>query len=72
MVRSESVVTARCGACQRLNSASAPPRWVSTDELGDLAAGTWRLYQSLQQLPVTLHASAEHLARAGGRLSGSR
>ncbi|WP_338863125.1 methyl-accepting chemotaxis protein [Myxococcus stipitatus] len=48
---------------------AAPPRWVSTDELGDLAATTWQLYQRLQELPRSLRSSAGDLAQAGTRLS---
>ncbi|QSQ12486.1 methyl-accepting chemotaxis protein [Myxococcus landrumensis] len=48
---------------------AAPPRWVSTDELGDLAATTWQLYQRLQELPRSLSSSAGDLAQAGTRLS---
>ncbi|AKF84070.1 methyl-accepting chemotaxis protein [Myxococcus fulvus 124B02] len=48
---------------------AAPPRWVSTDELGDLAATTWQLYQRLQELPRSLRTSAGDLAQAGTRLS---
>jgi len=47
---------------------AAPPRWVSSDELGDLAATTWRLYQQLQELPSSLRTSAGDLAHAGQRL----
>ncbi|MBZ4417894.1 methyl-accepting chemotaxis protein [Myxococcus sp. RHSTA-1-4] len=48
---------------------ATPPQWVSTDELGDLAANTWRLYQRLQELPRSLRTSAGDLAQAGHRLS---
>ncbi|MCP3139891.1 methyl-accepting chemotaxis protein [Pyxidicoccus xibeiensis] len=48
---------------------AAPPQWVSTDELGDLAAKTWQLYQRLQELPRSLRTSAGDLAQAGTRLS---
>jgi methyl-accepting chemotaxis protein len=48
---------------------AAPPRWVSSDELGDLAATTWRLYQQLQELPRSLRTSAGDLAQAGQRLA---
>ncbi|MCY1018987.1 methyl-accepting chemotaxis protein [Pyxidicoccus sp. MSG2] len=48
---------------------AAPPQWVSSDELGDLAANTWQLYQRLQELPRSLRSSAGDLAVAGHRLS---
>ncbi|NMO21805.1 methyl-accepting chemotaxis protein [Pyxidicoccus fallax] len=48
---------------------ATPPQWVSTDELGDLAANTWQLYQRLQELPRSLRTSAGDLASAGHRLS---
>jgi len=48
---------------------AAPPQWVSTDELGDLAAQTWQLYRQLQELPRSLRSSAGDLAQAGNRLS---
>lgn len=48
---------------------ATPPQWVSTDELGDLAANTWQLYQRLQELPRSLRTSAGDLAQAGHRLS---
>jgi methyl-accepting chemotaxis protein len=46
-----------------------PPQWVSTDELGDLSARTWLLYEQLQELPRSLRSSAGHLAKAGTRLT---
>ncbi|MHA7634473.1 methyl-accepting chemotaxis protein [Corallococcus sp. M7] len=48
---------------------AAPPQWVSTDELGDLSARTWLLYEQLQELPRALSSSAGHLAKAGTRLT---
>ncbi|RKH39453.1 methyl-accepting chemotaxis protein [Corallococcus sicarius] len=48
---------------------SQPPQWVSTDELGDLSARTWLLYEQLQELPRSLRSSAGHLAQAGTRLT---
>ncbi len=48
---------------------AAPPQWVSSDELGDLAAQTWQLYRQLQELPRSLRSSAGDLAQAGNRLS---
>ena len=48
---------------------AAPPKWVSSDEVGDLAATTWQLYQRLQELPRSLSTSAGELAQAGTRLS---
>ncbi|NNC05519.1 methyl-accepting chemotaxis protein, partial [Corallococcus exiguus] len=48
---------------------ASPPQWVSTDELGDLSARTWLLYEQLQELPRALSSSAGHLAKAGTRLT---
>lgn len=48
---------------------ASPPQWVSTDELGDLSARTWLLYEQLQELPRSLRSSAGHLAKAGTRLT---
>ncbi|RYZ35781.1 MAG: methyl-accepting chemotaxis protein [Myxococcaceae bacterium] len=48
---------------------ATPPQWVSTDELGDLSARTWLLYEQLQELPRSLRSSAGHLAQAGTRLT---
>ncbi|RKI62451.1 methyl-accepting chemotaxis protein [Corallococcus sp. AB049A] len=48
---------------------ASPPQWVSTDELGDLSARTWLLYEQLQELPRALSSSAGHLAEAGTRLT---
>ncbi|AKQ70702.1 methyl-accepting chemotaxis protein [Myxococcus hansupus] len=48
---------------------ATPPQWVSSDEVGDLAASTWQLYQQLQDLPRSLRTSAGDLADAGQRLS---
>lgn len=44
------------------------PRWVSTDEVGDLAAGTAAVLSRLQELPVRLAASAAQLGEAGSAL----
>jgi len=44
------------------------PAWVSTDELGDLAAGMNAVLARLRRLPLSLQASAARLGEAGDRL----
>lgn len=44
------------------------PRWVSTDEVGDLAAGAAAVLGRLQELPRRLAASAALLGEAGSAL----
>jgi methyl-accepting chemotaxis protein len=46
-----------------------PPNWVSTDELGDLAAGMNAVLEKLRQLPLHLHNSATRLLSASQHLS---
>ena len=45
------------------------PNWVSTDELGDLAAGMNVVLEKLRQLPLHLHGSATRLLSASSNLS---
>ncbi|MBJ6761160.1 methyl-accepting chemotaxis protein [Myxococcaceae bacterium JPH2] len=45
------------------------PAWVSTDEIGDLAAGMNAVLAKLRRLPRALQASASQLSEAGGHLS---
>jgi methyl-accepting chemotaxis protein len=47
------------------------PEWVSTDELGDLAAGMNTVLEKLRQLPQTLHNSATRLLSASNNLSSA-
>src|SRR5215217_742325 len=44
------------------------PEWVSTDEVGDLAAGMNAVLARLRQLPLSLQASAARLGEAGSHL----
>ncbi|NTX09152.1 HAMP domain-containing protein [Myxococcus sp. CA056] len=44
------------------------PAWVSTDEVGDLAAGMNAVLARLRQLPLALQASAARLGEAGSHL----
>jgi methyl-accepting chemotaxis protein len=46
-----------------------PPRWLSTDELGDLAGGLSMVLERLRRLPRTLQDSASRLVSAGDSLS---
>lgn len=50
---------------------SRPPRWVSTDEMGDLSSSVWLLFDRLQGLPRELQAVARRLDQATARLGQS-
>jgi methyl-accepting chemotaxis protein len=48
-----------------------PPRWVSTDEMGDLSSSVWQLFERLQELPRELQAVTRRLGEASSRLGES-
>lgn len=48
-----------------------PPRWVSTDEMGDLAAGMVTVLERLQEIPTRLQASATMLLSASTALGSA-
>jgi methyl-accepting chemotaxis protein len=56
-------------AIESLAAGSAvAPQWVSTDEMGDLAAGMNAVLEKLRALPLTLQDSATRLSEAGSHL----
>jgi methyl-accepting chemotaxis protein len=48
-----------------------PPRWVSTDEMGDLSSSVWLLFDRLQELPRELQTVTRRLEEASSRLGES-
>ncbi len=48
-----------------------PPRWVSTDEIGDLSSSVWLLFDRLQELPRELQAVTQRLGEASSLLGES-
>ncbi len=53
------------------NGTPFPPRWASTDEIGDLAAGMVTVLERLQEIPTRLHASSRLLLSAGTALGSA-
>jgi methyl-accepting chemotaxis protein len=53
------------------NGTPFAPRWASTDEIGDLAAGMVSVLERLQEIPTRLHASASLLLSAGTALGSA-
>ena len=47
------------------------PKWASTDEFGDLAAGMVAVLERLREIPSTLESSANRLQHAGSELSSA-